>query len=99
MNLLIAMRVYVRVVELGSMSEAARDTGLSPTTVYGWMDRLERHLKVRLLIRRPRNMLCTTIGLNFYEKSKRVLALVDATDKAMSDKTTASRVEADTSFN
>ncbi|MGN6775671.1 LysR family transcriptional regulator [Rhizobium sp.] len=73
MDLLVAMRVYVRVVERGSMSAAARDLGMGQPAVSERIDRLEQYLGTRLLLRNTRKLSVTDIGAAFYERSKQVL--------------------------
>ena len=67
MALLENIRVFVRVVELGSLSEAGRQMRLSAAVVSHRMQTLESHLEVRLLHRTTRNVLPTEEGLAFYE--------------------------------
>jgi DNA-binding transcriptional LysR family regulator len=73
MDLLAAMRVYVRVVERGSMSAAARDLGLGQPAVSERIERLEEHLAARLLHRNTRRISVTDVGVAFYERSKAAL--------------------------
>lgn len=73
MDLLVAMRVYVRVVERGSMSAAARDLGMGQPAVSERIERLEDHLGTRLLLRNTRKLSVTDVGAAFYERSKQVL--------------------------
>ncbi len=73
MDLLAAMRVFVRVVERGNLSRAARDLGLGQPAVSDRIERLEQHLGVRLLLRSTRAVSCTDEGSLFYQKSKLVL--------------------------
>ncbi|WP_350223783.1 LysR family transcriptional regulator [Rhizobium sp. CNPSo 4062] len=73
MDLLVAMRVYVRVVERGSMSAAARDLGMGQPSVSERIDRLEQYLGTRLLLRNTRKLFVTDVGAAFYERSKQVL--------------------------
>ena len=73
MDLLVAMRVYVRVVERGSMSAAARDLGMGQPAVSERIDRLEQYLGARLLLRNTRKLSVTDVGATFYERSKQVL--------------------------
>ncbi len=68
-----AMRVYVRVVERGSMSAAARDLGMGQPAVSERIDRLEQYLNTRLLLRNTRKLSVTDVGAAFYERSKLVL--------------------------
>lgn len=71
------MRVFIRVVDRGSMSEAARDLGKVQSYVSGRVDALERHLGVRLLHRTSRAMHCTDEGTEFYARCKVAIALAD----------------------
>ncbi|KVN05969.1 LysR family transcriptional regulator [Burkholderia diffusa] len=77
MDLLAAMRVFVRVVERGSMSAAARDLGMGQPAVSERIERLERELGVRLLLRNTRVTTCTDQGSVFYSRSKAVLEAAD----------------------
>lgn len=77
MDLLAAMRIYVRVVERGSMSAAARDLGIGQPAVSERIERLERHLGVRLLRRHTRVLACTDEGRRFYTHSKDVIEAAD----------------------
>jgi DNA-binding transcriptional LysR family regulator len=77
MDLLVAMRVYVRVVERGSMSAAARDLGMGQPAVSERIDRLEQYLGARLLLRNTRKLSVTDVGAAFYERSKQVLENAD----------------------
>ncbi|WP_153139102.1 LysR family transcriptional regulator [Paraburkholderia agricolaris] len=79
MDLLAAMRIYVRVVERGNMSRAARDLGIGQPAVSERIERLEQHLGVKLLRRSTRVVSCTDEGNLFYERSKQV---IDAADDA-----------------
>ncbi len=86
MDLLVAMRVYVRVVERGSMSAAARDLGMGQPAVSERIDRLEQYLGTRLLLRNTRRLSVTDTGTAFYERSKQVLdAASDAVAVANGD--------------
>ncbi len=77
MDLLAAMRVYVRVVERGSMSAAARDLGVGQPAISERIDRLEAYLGVCLLRRNTRKISVTDVGTAFYERSKEVLEAAD----------------------
>lgn len=70
MDLLAAMRIFVRVVERGNLSRAAKDLGLGQPAVSDRIERLEQHLGVRLLLRNTRAVSCTDEGSLFYQKSK-----------------------------
>ncbi|SAK93877.1 LysR family transcriptional regulator [Caballeronia catudaia] len=73
MNLIESMRIYVRVVERASLSDAARDLGIGQSTVSERIERLEKFLGCRLLVRSARAFKCTPEGQIFYERSKTIL--------------------------
>lgn len=77
MDLLAAMQIFVRVVERGNFSRAARDLGLGQPAVSDRIERLERHLGVKLLLRSTRAVSCTDEGSLFYRKSKIVIEAAD----------------------
>lgn len=74
MDMILAMRVYARVVERGSISQAAKDLHMGQSSVSETLTRLEKYLAVRLLMRNPRAITCTDYGMTFYNHSKIVLA-------------------------
>jgi DNA-binding transcriptional LysR family regulator len=76
--------VYVRVVEAGSLSAAARDLGLSPAMISKRLARLEERLGVRLLQRTTRRAAVTDAGQVFYEKSANILQAVEEAERAVS---------------
>ena len=73
MDILAAMRIFVRVVERGNMSRAARDLGIGQPAVSERINRLERHLGAKLLRRNTRVVSPTDEGTLFYERSKRAI--------------------------
>ncbi|HBQ3009424.1 LysR family transcriptional regulator [Klebsiella quasipneumoniae] len=75
------MRIFIRLVERGSMSAAARDLGIGQPAVSERIEKLEAHLGTRLLRRNTRNMSLTHSGNVFYERSK---TAVQAAEHALS---------------
>ena len=73
-------RIFVRVVETGSFSRAARDLGITQPTVTRHVAALERHLGVRLLNRNTRRLSVTEPGRTYYERGKSLLELVEETE-------------------
>ncbi|MFC4708330.1 LysR family transcriptional regulator [Paraburkholderia caffeinitolerans] len=71
------MRIYVRVVERGSISGAARDLDIGQPAVSERIERLEKFLGCRLLQRNARAFKCTPEGTIFHERSKAVLGAVE----------------------
>ncbi|MBZ5758481.1 MULTISPECIES: LysR family transcriptional regulator [Rhizobium] len=68
------MEIFVRVVDLGGFSAAARASRLTPSAISKLMTRLEGRLGTRLLNRSTRTLQLTTEGSLFYDSSVRILA-------------------------
>ncbi|HEY4183398.1 MAG TPA: LysR family transcriptional regulator [Kofleriaceae bacterium] len=77
MDLLAQMDTFVRVVEMGTLSGAARRTGQSLAAVSRQISALEADLGGALLIRTTRKLSITDAGHTFHERCLRVLAEVD----------------------
>ncbi|TQV76217.1 LysR family transcriptional regulator [Denitrobaculum tricleocarpae] len=73
MSLLENIRVFVRVVELGSLSAAGRHMRVSPAVASHRMKELEKHVGVRLFNRTTRQLSPTEHGRLFYEGCLEVL--------------------------
>jgi DNA-binding transcriptional LysR family regulator len=69
-----AMEAFVRAVELGGFSAAARELKLTPSAMSKLVTRLERSLGVRLLNRTTRRLLPTPEGELFLSRCRRILA-------------------------
>lgn len=78
MDTLQVLRVFVRTLELGSMSAAAREFGTTQPTVSKSVAHLERQLRVRLVERSTRALAPTVQGQRFYADAKRVIEQFDA---------------------
>lgn len=78
MDTLHALRVFVRTLELGSLSAAAREFGTTQPTVSKWLAGLERQLRVRLVERSTRGLSPTEQGQRFYADAKRIVEQFDA---------------------
>src|SRR5690554_4002498 len=78
------MEVFVRVVELGGFSAAARSFRMTPSAVSKLVTRLESRLGARLLNRSTRQVQLTPEGCMFYERSMRVLADMDQAERGVS---------------
>ncbi|MCT8166690.1 MULTISPECIES: LysR family transcriptional regulator [unclassified Pseudomonas] len=72
MDLLNAIRSFVKVVEAGSIAGGARVLGVTPAAVSQNLARLESHLQVRLLSRTTRSMALTPAGNLYYERVRQV---------------------------
>lgn len=77
MDQLQAMRVFVRIVELGSFTRAAADMGLPRATLTHTIKRLEAHLGAPLLQRTTRSVRPTRDGETYYGHCLRLLADMD----------------------
>lgn len=80
MDRLQAMEVFVRVVETGSFSAAAREFAITQSTATKQVALLEGRLKARLLNRNTRGASLTEAGALFYDKCKAILRQVDEAD-------------------
>ena len=68
------MELFVRVVETGSFSAAARNLTLGQPAVSKTIAGLEDRLGVRLLVRSTRQLSPTEAGMAFYERALRAIA-------------------------
>jgi DNA-binding transcriptional LysR family regulator len=68
MDRLQAVRLYLRVVDLGSFSKAAQDQGIGQPAVTKCIAQLEQRLGARLLHRTTHGVSPTEIGALYYEK-------------------------------
>ena len=71
------MRLFIRVVDLGSFSKAAADLGIGQPSATKLVAQLESMLGSRLLHRSTRGVTPTEIGLLFYEKCRLISHQVD----------------------
>ena len=75
-----AMRLYARIVELGSFTAAANDLSLPRATVTHAIKRLEARLGAQLLQRTTRRVRTTRDGEVYYAHCLRLLADMDAVE-------------------
>jgi DNA-binding transcriptional LysR family regulator len=80
MDRLHAMEVFVRVVETGSFSHAAREFQVTQSTATKHVALLEARLNARLLNRNTRGVSLTEAGTLFYDKCKVILREVADAD-------------------
>jgi DNA-binding transcriptional LysR family regulator len=73
MCLLREMEIFVRVVETGSFSAAARDFKIGQPAISKTIAGLEDRLSARLLVRSTRRLSATEAGMAFYERALRTL--------------------------
>jgi DNA-binding transcriptional LysR family regulator len=77
MDRLSVMITFVRVVETGSFSAAAREIMVGQPAVSKAIAQLEDRLGVRLLLRTTRRLVTTEAGRRFYEQSKLAVKQAD----------------------
>ncbi|MCI2393918.1 LysR family transcriptional regulator [Aliiroseovarius sediminis] len=77
MSYIESLRVFVRVVELGSITSGGRDLRLTPAVASKRIKELEKHLGVRLFNRTTRSLSPTEVGKLFYDEARAVLETVD----------------------
>jgi DNA-binding transcriptional LysR family regulator len=72
-NQMLAMRVFVRVVEAGGFTRAADSLRMPKPTVTKLVQSLEGHLRIKLLHRTTRRVTVTPDGSAYYERVVRLL--------------------------
>jgi DNA-binding transcriptional LysR family regulator len=77
MDMLHAMRVFVRVADAGSFTAAALQSDTSTAQVSRLVSELEKHLQARLLHRTTRRLALTEAGERFLEQSRAILGQVE----------------------
>ena len=68
-----SLKVFVRVVELGSITSGGRDLRLTPAVASNRVKELEQRLGVRLFNRTTRNLSPTEVGKVFYDHARKVI--------------------------
>ncbi|MBK4218163.1 LysR family transcriptional regulator [Paracoccus caeni] len=84
MSYLESLRVFVRVIELGSITAGGRDLRLSPAVASNRIKDLENRFGVRLLNRTTRKLTATEIGRAFYDHARRVIDTLDEAEAMVS---------------
>ena len=95
MSYLNNVRMFVRVVELGSLSAAGRDLRASPAVASNRIKELEKHLGVRLFNRTTRKLTTTEHGRIFYRGALKILDAVNEAEAEVAEVSaslTASRI-------
>jgi DNA-binding transcriptional LysR family regulator len=80
MDRLDAMRMFIRVAELGSFSAVAQQLGVARSVVTRQVAALEAHLGARLMVRSTRRLSLTSAGAAYLEKCRVILNLVEAAE-------------------
>jgi len=80
MDQLDAMRLFVRVVELGSFAAVAQQMGVARSVVTRKVAALEAKLGVKLIARSTRRLNLTAAGAGYLEKCREILRLLEAAE-------------------
>lgn len=81
MNRFASMEAFVRVIETGSFSGAARQLRVGQPAISKTIAQLEERLGVRLLLRSTHGLTPTEAGQSFYEHAKRSIEEADEADQ------------------
>jgi LysR family transcriptional regulator, regulator for bpeEF and oprC len=84
MNKLLAMEVFIQVVDAGGFSRAADNMQLPKATVSTLLQALEKELAVKLLHRTTRQVSVTSDGAAYYERCLRILSDVREAEDSLS---------------
>jgi DNA-binding transcriptional LysR family regulator len=83
MSYLESLRVFTRVVELGSITSGGRDLRLTPAVASKRIKELEKHLGVRLFNRTTRSLTPTEVGKVFYDYAVKALESIEDAEAAV----------------
>lgn len=81
MNRLVEMETFLRVVEAGSFSAAARDLKIGQPAVSKTIAQLERRLGVQLLVRSTHSLAMTEAGQEFFKRARLAIESADEADR------------------
>ena len=80
-----AMRLFTRIVDLGSFTAAAEDMNVPRATATYTLQQLEQRLGVRLLHRTTRHVSPTLDGQAYYERCQRVIAELEEAESFLGE--------------
>ena len=75
-----SLRVFVRTMELGSITAGGRDLRITPAVASNRVKELENRLGVRLFNRTTRHLSPTEVGKVYYEHAKRVVDSIEESE-------------------
>ncbi|SEQ23944.1 transcriptional regulator, LysR family [Faunimonas pinastri] len=84
MDNLRAIRVFVMVVQSGSLSAAGRQIGMSPASVSRYINALEDGIGSRLLNRSSRKLTLTEAGHVYFQHAEQILNQLDEAESSIS---------------
>ena len=91
MDRLEGMRLFVRVVEMGSFAAVATQMNVARSVVTRQVAALEAHLGTKLIARSTRRLSLTSAGASYLEKCREILGLVEAAEADLTDNQQAPR--------
>ncbi len=91
MSYIESLRVFVRVLELGSITSGGRDLRLTPAVASKRLKELEKHLGVRLFNRTTRSITPTEVGTVFYDEAKAILQALETAEAKVANFSDAPR--------
>ncbi|MCB1932543.1 MAG: LysR family transcriptional regulator [Candidatus Accumulibacter sp.] len=80
MDRLDSMRIFMRVVELGSFAAVARQMNVARSLITRQVAALEAQLGVKLIARSTRSLSLTSAGASYLERCREILKLVEAAE-------------------
>jgi DNA-binding transcriptional LysR family regulator len=83
MDRVAAMQIFVRVVETGSFTAVARETGATQSAVSKQVATLERLLGARLLSRTTRSLSLTEEGERYFEQARRLVSEIAEVESSL----------------
>jgi DNA-binding transcriptional LysR family regulator len=83
MDRLQTMQTFVRVVEAGSFSAVARQSGSTQSAISKQVAALERQLGARLLSRTTRSLALTEEGQRYFEQAQRLVAEIEEAESVV----------------
>lgn len=84
MNELECIRAFVKVAEVGSFAEVARQSGTVKSVISKRVNQLEEHLELQLFQRSTRRLSITDGGADFYERAVHILSALEQAKEAVS---------------
>jgi DNA-binding transcriptional LysR family regulator len=78
------MKVFARIVDLGSFASASDDLRVTPSALSKAVSRIEDRLGVRLLNRTTRRLALTPEGAIYLERAREILDLIERTEAEVS---------------
>jgi len=91
MSYIESLRLFTRVVDLGSITSGGRDLRLTPAVASKRIKELEAHLGVRLFNRTTRSLSPTEVGKVFYAEALKVLEALDIAETRVANFSDAPR--------